>query len=339
MRSILALGSLGEAARDRLDEVLAATEVPDPQVVEWAMWALGEIGGDELRVSAALRNGVRTGTSRVRETAIHAIGRLGARGSDRVALQRAAHDQTDRVRVAALEVLAQLDDHETLVDALADEAEVVREAARRELQSAGGRAIPALLAGFEHASARGRIAIAGLLAIDAGAVRSTLLAALDDPEPVVRSRALRALSCQSTLDPADGERVTKALGDDDARVRSAAAYAVGELRIASASTIQALASGFTEATREARRAFALAACKLATAYGSDSEVATLLPALIEALRDADAEVRCFAAWTLERLGPSAKPAASALQSALESDDLLLRRSAAWALDRIEAQGA
>jgi hypothetical protein len=63
---------------------------------------------------------------------------------------------------------------------------------------------------------------------------------------------------------------------------------------------------------------------------------TALPVLIELLDDPDSQVRQIAAQGLERLGPEAAPAITALRLACEEEDAKVRqqaRLALWSVDR------
>jgi HEAT repeat protein len=69
---------------------------------------------------------------------------------------------------------------------------------------------------------------------------------------------------------------------------------------------------------------------------------TAAPALAEALKDGERDVRMNAAQSLGYIGPGAKVAAPALITALQDKDSLVRRAAAFALGKVgslEAEGA
>jgi HEAT repeat protein len=59
-----------------------------------------------------------------------------------------------------------------------------------------------------------------------------------------------------------------------------------------------------------------------------------IPALVQALRDADPQVRSQAALALARMGPDASPAVPALMEALSDRDENVRRCAARALGQV-----
>jgi HEAT repeat protein len=62
-----------------------------------------------------------------------------------------------------------------------------------------------------------------------------------------------------------------------------------------------------------------------------------LPALIELLHDADANVRWVAVMTLSRIGQGNSAVAAALRESSQDDDEEVRAAATWALTRIERQ--
>jgi len=62
-----------------------------------------------------------------------------------------------------------------------------------------------------------------------------------------------------------------------------------------------------------------------------------VPALVQALKDANAEVRGLSAFMLGEIGPAAKDAVPALTEALEDADWAVRFNAQEALRKIEGR--
>ncbi|MFO0865560.1 MAG: HEAT repeat domain-containing protein [Gemmataceae bacterium] len=131
----------------------------------------------------------------------------------------------------------------------------------------------------------------------------------------------------------DGLRpLKKAVADPDAKVREAAAYALGDLGKQSIAASRdpelapLLAKMLTDGEPLVRRSAAYALGCL----GSDAMVAE--PALKTALRDERAEVRQNAVWALGQMGSTTAPA---VRTALGDGDPLVRRDAAAAMGQFE----
>jgi HEAT repeat protein len=178
-----------------------------------------------------------------------------------------------------------------------------------------------------------------------------LVEALASPEAATRWRAAQALGESGPTAREAGPALIAALDDPDFWVGEAAAVALRRI------------TGETEAPRERRNRGPRAAPPVAPALQSlidrmrdpasrwmaivalgemGSEARAAVPHLIEALEDADVQVRWDAAKTLGKIGPAAGAAVSAL-AALANDpsDALVRQYAVGALGRIgkNAKGA
>jgi HEAT repeat protein len=212
---------------------------------------------------------------------------------------------------------------------------------------------------------------AGSCGTEAAEARAALLAALGDPEPMVRQNAAWALG-RLGPDPAAGASagLARALSDQDPGVRRDAAAALGDLGgpapLAAVSALLACARQEKEAFVQkvvldslvklagpqnkdlaaelgrllkegdtpAARAAALALGKIG---GSDAEVA--VPILKRVLQDDDASVRELAAAALANIGQPAAPAVAVLTEALADRSPSVRRNAALALARIGTPSA
>lgn len=117
--------------------------------------------------------------------------------------------------------------------ALASEAWRVRDAARRRLVARGAAAVPTLIAGTAHPSARVRAACVELMD-HLGDERccSALRRALRDPTPLVRRHAVHAVGCQRCkprplpIDVVDA-LIERVAGDPSVRVRRVAVHQLG----------------------------------------------------------------------------------------------------------------
>jgi hypothetical protein len=145
-----------------------------------------------------------------------------------------------------------------------------------------------------------------------------LVSALGDPDAEVRAAAAWAIGAAGEgREPAGAEAATRplaeALRDPQEAVRAAAARALGALGPKANASVPALL-----ATLDDPRADVRAAAALALAGMELSAVA--VPSLVHSLGSDDDYVRGFAAWSLGNLGPAAESAVPALVEALGADD-------------------
>ncbi len=148
-----------------------------------------------------------------------------------------------------------------------------------------------------------------------------------------RVAALRAMGYfgkdDRTAVPA--EAIITALHDEDAGVRSAAAWAVGLRPWDAEKTVPAVSIALRD-DDEAVRLAAVGALTFIAPY-NDSAVA----ALASAVSSEDSGVRQTATVSLQCLGPQAKPAIPLLKAALHHEDKAVREAAAETLKEIEAE--
>jgi len=157
-------------------------------------------------------------------------------------------------------------------------------------------------------------------------------ALLDDPDRMVRARALDAVKQFSHEEQiAILPRLTAMLdpqGEDRGENRVAIARLCGALRRDAADSLSALESAAAgDPDPKARSASLAAAAQIATAEES-------IKFLAKGLADNDAGVRLVAAARLRQLGPAAAPAASELAGALADSDASVAEAAAEALIRV-----
>lgn len=166
-----------------------------------------------------------------------------------------------------------------------------------------------------------------------------LLMALKDREAGVREMAAFALG-NIHDDPATTvPALMSALGDRDKDVRKTAAgalrldancrrYSAKDLGSIAPAAVSALVAALRDSNSEVREE----AGRTLMTYGADA--GTSLPTLIELLNDRNA--RSWAARIIGGIGPDAQPAAAALTSMLQDDDIEYRLDAATALASIGA---
>lgn len=125
-----------------------------------------------------------------------------------------------------------------------------------------------------------------------------------------------------------------ALRDEDAQVRSSAAFALGRMGDEGLSiAVAALTAALRDEDTQVRRSAAY------TLKSIGSPSAPALPALIEALQDEDKWVRVYTGFALGEIGEPAAPAVPQLITALQNQDADIRYSAAFALGKIGLKAA
>ncbi len=304
----------------------------DPRVRLAAVKPLGELGFLE-RVPTLLRVALRDESATVRQAAATTLGEL-APSEAAEQLEQASIDPDSVVRKAAVQALGELG-HISAIDplvqrALYDEDTDIRIIAARSL---GGmshpRGMSLLLGALLHRDPNLRRAGAEALgeARNRGAVRPLFEAALFDEEISVRQAAAKALA---KLDPEEALRLfLQALRKDNPATRTAAAEAIAYLGIPAALE-PLLQLALFEKGEGVRRA-------AATAMGVlDSEKALAL--LVEALEDADPQVREAAAKALEYMGNPAT-LEPLFQVALFDKGGGVRRAAATAMGALDSEKA
>ncbi len=116
--------------------------------------------------------------------------------------------------------------------------------------------------------------------------------------------------------------------DTSPSVRWSAAVALGKIGPDAKAAVPALIEALKDENSEMRRRVAVALGNI----GPDAKAA--VPALIEALKDENKNVRDSAAVALGTLGPDAKAAVPVLIEALKDEGMVVRREAAGALGEI-----
>jgi len=177
-----------------------------------------------------------------------------------------------------------------------------------------GPAVPELIKMLDHKNPINRAGAAEALSrIDpkADKVVSALAGALGDADYGVRNRVAKALA---RCGPAAGKALPaleKALADTYKEVRYAAFCALGEIGPEAEEVLTKALGNRDDAWNRKYAARSLGTIGPKTKSG--------VPALVKALKDADAEVRREAVWSLGLMGPQTKKAANALKETAEED--------------------
>ena len=151
---------------------------------------------------------------------------------------------------------------------------------------------------------------------------------LDQPDAKLRRAAAFALGKLGSDARAAVPGLVRALDDEEKTVAEAAAFALSEIGPSAAAALPALLRILDDPQADARMRRG-AACAIGGLRAGDKDA---VRSLRQALRDRDASVRQNAAWALGQLPAAvAREALPALQERLKDDDPLVRRDAIGAL--------
>jgi HEAT repeat protein len=226
-------------------------------------------------------------------------------------------------------------DEETWIDHLyhANPAEV--EAATRQVQELGPRALPLIHQTFQDPTASSARVKAALKAC--GILGPTAAPAIGEvaeqlPDPTLTAEAAVALSF---MGPGAFGPLREALGSDDPVVRREALRSIGKLKdrapLDSRAVLPLLIKGTSDADPGVR---SVAATYLGIIHEGGSNA---VEALVAALQDTDADVRRSAATALGSLGTDAASAIPALRKAAADSDPDVAREAGVSLVKLQAK--
>ncbi len=299
-----ALAGIGKASRDAGGKLAELAEKdPDTTARAAALGALSRVGVEPERSIPLLLQGVRSGDDTMRHAAVNGIALI--RPSETVA--------------TALQTL------------LSDQDPAVRQRAAHALSRLGSKAVPAAAALIACAKAApDEPAFTEALAQSGQAILPLLLQELGTPaggQPPRQDWVFRALrDMGASAMPA----LAKGLESPDAKVRAAAARALGDLPIQSKPVIKTLA-GLTSDPDATVRASALRS--IATVR---TERDAMIPKLEAALQDSDPQVRKAASAGLAAMGAVEKVSVPGLIDLLHDSDAATQVSAARALGDLGA---
>jgi HEAT repeat protein len=306
---------------------------------------VGMGAGDRQDVPPLLKT-LREGDKRARAEAAEFLGLIGpAATAARPALREAGKDADAWVRVSATLALARIDPQEeaaavpALAAALKEGAAEVRAAAAAalgKLGSAGGKAVAELIQALADGDVRVRWATAdalGQIGPGAKAAVPALLEALKDEQASLRALAAQALGeIGREGDAKDAvPALVKSLGDPERQARRQAAWALAKLGAAGTpyakEAVKILTDGLTDSWQWG------ATLAVLVRFRADS-----VPALVDALKRGDVEVRKAAANLFLQLGPDEyRSAVPALTEALKDSDGYVRFRCAVALMHVGAE--
>ncbi|MEK6408415.1 MAG: HEAT repeat domain-containing protein [Acidobacteriota bacterium] len=279
---------------------------------------------------ALLLEALKNQDANVRSGAAHALANMGSMAKPALdALIKASKDPDEKVRSNAARALGRIEPAAdpvvaTLLDALRDSNKNVRSAAASALKSAPARAAiyPLIVALQDSEASVRRNAADSLARSDAGFAVPRLIQLMSDRDTEVRNAASRALEA---IGHNAGQALVKASKAKDADIRNRAAIILKKLdpRAALAAHIEAL----KDRNASVRSSAALS-------LGSFAYNATVVPALIEALKDPDNRVRYMAAQSVIRVHAEPKQVIPILIAALKDQDPQVRSEAVSALGAV-----
>jgi HEAT repeat protein len=154
-----------------------------------------------------------------------------------------------------------------------------------------------------------------------------LIQRLEDSSPQVRKAAAHAIATFGTEGLMAAEGLSKLTDDSDVQVQSAALNALFGIG-ARAELVASCAKFLNSPIQEVR----VLSARLLSESGPEAE--TVLPQLIEALKNADFNVRMYAARALGNMGIKAISAKPALQAAAWDPNAYVREAVKEALSKI-----
>jgi HEAT repeat protein/lysophospholipase L1-like esterase len=169
-------------------------------------------------------------------------------------------------------------------------------------------------------------------ALGAGRIADEVLRARIVPQAAYTTEPLRSAVGLHDLDVDSVPALVSALGSEDPRVRTQAAWALGRIGPAAKAGVSALAKALQDRSESVR-------LSAATALGLLGEEARpAFAALAEGLADTRQSVRWRSAEAIYRIGPKPEDALPVLRSALASRDLYVRGFAVWYLGELGPEG-
>jgi HEAT repeat protein len=350
-RAALSLGVRGRTSA--IPSLRPLLEDPEWLVRQAAIEALGTIA-DPTAVPLLLgavkqADQVRdeSGASALRASAVEALGRIGAAGTD--ALREALRDRHAKLRETAIAALGAAGGERAvaaLAETLRDERSSVRQAGAAALARAGGSsAVPSLKDALAHKDPMTRRCAASALGtIDAPEAVAALRQALADREKSVRDSAVDALAAMGSRTAVAALVAELPAADRDLKAAIAARLKTLTWTPADAAervVHAALHGRFDDATAEGTAAVdplvaTLADRDPAARRGAAAALGRLAdpraaPALAVLFKDADPSVREAAVGAVVAIG---LPSADAVLEALRDRTATVRGAAAAALSRI-----
>ena len=274
--------------------------------------------------------------------AIRSLGEMGQVDSLATAdLIRLLQDEDEAVRCQAAESLGQLKSPgdeavAALAKLLEDPSPPIRVAAAKgsqALKKEAAEAVPALLPLLQEGDETVRLAAAeavNQIGTMQGEALQTLGEGLTSQDNVVRARRPRRWARLAKRPPSSA-LLAEALQDDNDRVRAKAAEALGKMGEAAVEAVP----GLVKAMRDQDNWVGALAAEALGEIGNGA--AHAIPALVRSLHHVNPTVRANAAEALGKMGATATPALSAVDAVKDAEDEV-RRQVIFALGEIGGLG-
>jgi HEAT repeat protein len=332
------LKKLGPAAKDAADGVgRIVMNAPDNATLKLALEVLEAIGPRAVKALVAVVKNAQTDVT-IRQIAASTALKIGPEGPEAVPdlIDILQKEKTPELRKFAADSLAKIgpdakDAVPALVKAVKDMDETVKDSAAKALGKIGKTAVPSLIKALESKDEQERLTAAealGLIGPDAAAAAEVLnKLAADDASNNVRQKATEALD---KIGKSPVPTLIAKLKDPDATKRTSAVEALGGLGPKAKEAVVALRAALMQEKEAAIRAKIVIALR---DIGTEAARGAL-PELINALKDADLEVRKQAVATITGYGPDAEAAVPLLSEMLKDKDEGLRKDASDCLAKI-----
>jgi HEAT repeat protein len=340
----LALGAIGAAASTAEPQLAAALD--NELTRDAATFALGQIGKVADSTETKIRTNAQSENKVLSTVSLWALVRF--HPQDQQLTQKAAEQLINRlkdenafVRLAAARALSslQLDPQITLPifeRVLADSDEATTHHALDALASLGKSAVPRLTAALEHQRLRPQVAyILGQIGPDAAEATDSLAELAGDANARVSNETVFALAKIGPSAKAAVPKLLAALQKPECNNSHAIVYALGKIGAKDQATRSAIASRLQDEDRALAVLSAWALTELESPTPATNE--RLSPVLVRGLEDPLPQTRRVAAEALANLGPLAKDALPALETASKDSDEPVRQAALEALRSIREQ--
>jgi HEAT repeat protein len=339
--AILALAAMDEAAASAVPSIAGALGDPHTRVA--ATYALGRIGQVPAETEKTLRTNAQGGDKLLATSSLWALARIHPQDKEllRAAVERLVtglKDPSPFVRNASAHGLASLPPAPEIAvpifeKALADADEATVRQALGAVARLGAPVVPRLIGALKHPKARAGVAYAlGEIGPAAAPATDALASLLGDSREEVVHEALIALAKIGPGAKGAVAALEKVLMQPDDANRPAAAYALGKIGPAAAAAEPALSGLLAGSDHELALVSAWA---LVHIHPGSAEVAQkCVPVLVAGLSAGLPHSRETAAKALGHLGPLAKDARPALETAAQDAEPGVRAAAGQALAAI-----
>lgn len=340
----LALGAIGSAASSAEPQLVAALD--DELTRNAATLALGQIGKVDASTAMKIQSNSQSEDKIFSTVSLWALVKF--RPGDQHLAQQAAEQLIHRlkddnafVRLAAARALSslQLDPQMTLPifeQVLANSEETTVHHALDALASMGKAAVPRLMKALEHESLRPQVAyILGQIGPDAAPAAEALAKLATDSNARVANEAVLALAKIGPAAESAAPALLTALERPECNTPHAIVYALGKIGVKDEATKSAIAAQLSSDDRSLAVLSSWALTRMERPNSVTSE--RLVPVLIKGLEDPSPQTRQVAAEALANLGPWAKDAVTALETASQDQDESVRKAALEALRKIRGQ--